>query len=176
VQVVDERKTPTPRALGWIAGLAVAGFLVVGVSAALVQMRDRTNRSVEIQDAKQLNLALIKFDDEYGSFPSDETAGDNPAFVGLTGPRVLEQLEAAGFVDDLDELLGVSDDPKAKWYYFPGVSTSGDPVRPVLIYPAINDKVMVLRIDGSAKPEYASSLSRMDLTGAVEMPALRKKR
>ena len=142
----------------------------------LVQHREQSDRTELFEHAKQLNLALIDFDNDYGCFPCDETAGDNPAFAGLTGPRVLRQLEAAGFVDDLDELLGVSSDPKAKWYYFPGVSTSGDPGRPVLIYPAVDDKVVVLRIDGSAKPENAESLAQMDLTGAVEISALRKKR
>lgn len=174
--VVVAQEKPTPRGLGWIACLVAAGLVAIAGSATVLRYKDEADRTEAINNAKRLNLALIDFDNEYGSFPSDETAKDDPAFAGLTGPRVLKQLEAAGCVDDLDLLLGVSRDPKAKWYYFPGVSTSGDPGRPVLICPAMDDKVMVLRIDGSANLEYASSLSRMDLTGAVEISALRMKR
>ncbi|RYD64448.1 MAG: DUF1559 domain-containing protein [Verrucomicrobiaceae bacterium] len=139
----------------------------------MLKQRQAADRTEAINHMKQLNLALIDFDSDYGSFPSDETAKDDPAFAGLTGPRVLEQLEAAGCVEDLDRLLAVRGDSDAKWYYIPGVSTSGDPARPVLITPAVDGKVSVLRIDGSAMP--SSSLSQIDLTGAVEIPVPKKR-
>jgi len=176
MRVVAAHGNPTARGLGWIAALAVAGFVAIAGSAVVLRQKDEANRTEAINSAKKLNLALIDFDNEYGSFPSDETAKDDPAFAGLTGQRVLEQLEAAGCVDDLGRLLGVSDNPSAKWYYFPGVSPSGDPGRPVFICPSMDDKIMILRIDGSAKPEDAKSLAQMDLTGAVKISALRKKR
>jgi type II secretory pathway pseudopilin PulG len=162
---------------GYISILILPIAILAGLAAPVIlKQRQAADRTEAINNMKQLNLALIDFDSDYGSFPSDETAKDDPAFAGLTGPRVLKQLEAAGCVKDLDRLLAVRGAPDAKWYYFPGVSTSGDPARPVLITPAVGDKVAVLRIDGSTKPEQASSLSRMDLSGAVEIPAPKKKR
>ncbi|MCW1926329.1 hypothetical protein OKA05_27490 [Luteolibacter arcticus] len=158
----------------WIAGLAITSFVAMLLLATLQQRKKESYRTEVITHAKQLNLALIHFDNDYGSFPSNELAKEVPAFSGLTGPRVLEQLEAAGCVDDLDRLLGVSDDPGAKWYYFPGNAVPvGDPGRPVLIFPPVDDKVMIVGVDGSAK---ATSLSQMDLSGAVEIPATKKKR
>jgi hypothetical protein len=160
----------------WIAGLAIAGFVAIALLATLKQRNEKARRTEIVDHAKQLNLALIDFDNRYGSFPSDELAKEVPAFSGLTGPRVLEQLEAAGCVDDLDRLLGASDNPGANWYYFPSNAVPvGDPGRPVLIFPAVDDKVMILRIDGSAKAIQAAALSQMDLSGAVAIPAVKKK-
>lgn len=160
----------------WIAGLAIAGLMAM-VLLATFKQRNEARRRTEIFDhAKQLHLALIDFDDDYGMYPSDELAKEEPEFAGLTGPRVLEQLEAAGCVENLGRLLAVSDDPDAEWYYFPDASTSGEPNRPVLILPPMEDKIVILRIDGSSKAEPATSLSKMDLSSAVEIPPPKKKR
>lgn len=163
---------------GYLSMLIVPIAFLAGLAAPVIlKQRQAADRVEATNNVKILNLALIDFDNEYGGFPSNELAKEEPKFAGLRGTRVLEQLEAGGCVKDLDQLLAVRGKPDAKWYYFPGISSSsGNPSQPVLITPAVGDKVVVLRIDGSAKPEYASSLSRMDLTGAVEIPAPRKKR
>ena len=162
---------------GYISILILPIAFLAGLAAPVIlKQRQAADRVEAINNVKMLNLALIEFDNDYGSFPSDELAKKEPSFAGFTGPGVLKQLEAAGCVKDLNHLLSVRGAPDAKWYYFPGVSTSGDPARPVLITPAVGDKVVILRVDGSAKPQSDTSLSEIDLTGAVEIPAPKKKR
>jgi type II secretory pathway pseudopilin PulG len=162
---------------GYLTILILPIAILAGLAAPVIlKQRQAADRVESINNAKMLHLALIDFDNDYGSFPSDKHAKDVPEFAGLTGPRVLEQLEAAGCVDDLDHMLAVRGGADAKWYYFPGLGTSDDPGRPLLIGPAIGDKITILRIDGSAKPEPSASLSQMDLSGAVEIPAPQKKR
>jgi len=161
---------------GYISILILPIAILAGFAAPVIlKQRQAADRVEATNNAKILHLALVEFDNDYGSFPSDELAKE-PKFTGLTGTRVLEQLEAGGCVKDLNHLLSVRGARDAKWYYFPGVSISGDPARPVLITPAVGDKVVILRVDGSAKPQSDTSLSEIDLTGAVEIPAPKKKR
>jgi hypothetical protein len=162
---------------GYMTILIIPIAVLAGLAAPVIlKQRHAADRTEVINNARQLNIAMIDFDSDYGSFPSDKLVAEEPAFAGLTGPRVLEQLEVADCVKGLDRLLAVRGEANAKWYYFPGMSTSGDPGRPVLVTPAIGDKIAVLRIDGSVKSESATALSRMDLSGAVEIPAPKKKR
>ncbi|MEK7949485.1 DUF4190 domain-containing protein [Luteolibacter soli] len=163
---------------GYITLLILPIAILSGLAAPVIlKQRKAADRVEAINNVKQLHLALIDFDNDYGTFPSDKLAKEEPKFAGLTGPRVLEQLEAAGSVKDLNRLLAVRGGPGAKWYYFPGLSTADEvPSRPVLVFPDVGDKAVILSIDGAASSVSPSSLSKMDLTGAVEIPAPKKKR
>lgn len=162
---------------GYLTMLIIPLAVIAGLTAPVIlKQRQAADRTEVINNAKILHLKLMDFEVDYGSFPSDKLVAEEPAFTGLTGPRVLEQLEVADGGVDVDRLLSVRGKTDAKWYYFPGMSTSSDPGSKVLITPAIGDKIAVLRLDGSVKSESATSLSGMDLSGAVEIPAPIKKR
>lgn len=162
---------------GYMTLLILPIAVLAGLAAPVIlKQRQAADRVEVINNAKMLHVRLMEFEGEYGSFPSEKLVADEPAFAGLTGPRVLEQLEAAGGGVDVDRLLGVRREANAKWYYFPGMNASSDPGNPVLITPAIGGKIGVLQVDGTVKTESSTSLSRMDLSGAVEIPAPMRKR
>jgi type II secretory pathway pseudopilin PulG len=151
-------------------------ILAVLAAPVILKQRKAADRVEAISNVKQLHLALLDFDSDYGKLPSDELAKEEAAFAGLTGQRVLEQLEAADCVEDLNRLLAVRAAPGAMWYYFPGASVSGDSNRPLLIMPSVGDKSVVLRVDGSATTEDLAYPSSVDLSGAVQIPAPTKKK
>jgi hypothetical protein len=129
------------------SGLAIAGLItgymtililpiavLAGLAAPVIlKQRHAADRAEMINNTRMLHLAMLDFDTDYGSFPSDKLVAEEPAFAGLTGPRVLEQLESLGGGVDVDRLLSVRDGASAKWYYFPGLASSSSPADPVLI-------------------------------------------
>ena len=133
-------------------------------------------RTESIGNVRQIGLALFEFESAYGTFPSDELAAEEEKFAGLTGSRVLDQLEAAGLRTDKDRLLAVGSLWEGDWLYFPGLSTSGDPNTPVLISPEIDGKRLVLRVDSSARAESEAAVNAMDLSKAVAIPAPPKRK
>lgn len=162
---------------GYISILILPIAILAGLAAPVIlKQRQAADRVEATNNVKSLHVTLMEFDNEHGSFPSDELAKKESSLAGLTGPSVLKQLEAAGSVRDLDRLLAVRGKPHSNWYYFPGSSTSSDPEKPLLVTPVIGDKIVVLRVDGSVTPEYVASPSPIDLTGAVEIPVPKKKR
>ncbi|MCW1885730.1 DUF4190 domain-containing protein [Luteolibacter flavescens] len=162
---------------GYLTILILPIAILAGLTAPVfLKQRQRADLTETIQNARQLHIAFIAFDGEYGSFPSDELARELPEFSGLTGPRVLEQLEVSGMVDDLDRLLAAKAAPGSKWYYFPRMSSSGKPEPRLLMGPMIGDRYATLRIDGSVKAEPPTSLSPSDLTGSVEIPVPQRSR
>lgn len=162
-----------------IAGL-VTGYLTIliipiAVLAGLalpVIMKNRmaAERTESFSNLGQIGLALFEFEEEYGTFPSDELATEEEKLAGLTGTRVLDQLEAAGLVPEIDRLLAAGSLWKGDWLYFPGLSTSGDPSSPVLISPEIDGLRIVLRLDSSVVAKSAVEVKGMDLSGAVAIP------
>jgi hypothetical protein len=162
---------------GYLSLLIMPIAILAGLAAPVIlKQRQAADRTEMTNNARMLHLALIEFDSEYGSFPSDKLAADEPAFSGLTGPRVLEQLESLKSGVDVERLLTVRRGPAATWYYFPGLSLSGDAGLPVLVSPEIGEKIVILRVDGSARSESATTLSSLDLSKAVAIPAPVKKR
>lgn len=78
---VDEEATleEVPKLKGWNWGMIVigvfAGVVFLVLSAPMViRCPKAANRTQAINNAKQVGLALLEFDQEFGSFPNDETA------------------------------------------------------------------------------------------------------
>lgn len=162
---------------GYLSILILPIAILAGLAAPVIlKQRQKADLTESVQNTRMLHLAFIGFDSEYGSFPSDELAKEVPKFAGLTGPRVLEQLEVAGMVDDVDRLLAAKAAPGSKWYYFPSMTSSGKFDQRLLMGPVIGDRYATLRIDGSVKAEPSASLSPADITGSVEIPVPQKKR
>ncbi|MEK7951238.1 hypothetical protein WKV53_12045 [Luteolibacter sp. Y139] len=135
---------------------------------------------------KQINLALIDFENEYGTFPNSSTipsvkaaTSTTLALGNKTSNDLFRQLIAAGTKSEKifwaktagtprkgDDILGADALKKGEcaFTYIAGLSTSSDLNAPVLLAPVIpgtwkfdpkpfQGKAVVLRIDGSAKPE-----------------------
>ncbi|MFC7337957.1 hypothetical protein ACFQY0_12265 [Haloferula chungangensis] len=75
---VDEK---IEKSKGWNWGMIVAGVFVVLVLAGLMApmtmtCRKAADRTEAINHAKQVGLALLEFDQEFGSFPDEETRAE----------------------------------------------------------------------------------------------------
>jgi type II secretory pathway pseudopilin PulG len=161
---------------GYLTMLILPAILAGLAAPVIMKQRQAADRTVMMNNAKMLHLAMMSFDADYGTFPSDKLVADEPAFAGLTGPRVLEQLEAADSSTDLNRLLATNKGSVEKWYYFPGQTTSSPAANLLLLSPQVGDKIVVVQVDGSAKAVNATTLSSLDRSGAVEIPATKKKR
>lgn len=138
-----------------------------------------------IMNAKQLYLALFEFESDYGAFPSDETRKDVEKANNVklpaddkTSNALLRQLFAAGIIEVEEPFFAaitgakkgddVIDKEKAlakgenAFTYIAGLSTAGNPSRPLLLCPMIpsttkfdpkpfDGKALVLCLDGSVK-------------------------
>ncbi len=177
------------RGEGFAVGGLISGYLtccigiVAVISGALVtaggmygtaRERNQVNGNL-----RQLGIALIEFDQEFGSFPSDDTAALVAKEKGvdpdeLKGPLVLNQLKAWGH-HPVEESLTVGDGFEGDWIYLSGQTTSGDPNRALLVSPAIRGKAVVLAVDCSirqiAEPELGNLRGSPQ---AVEIPAPRR--
>lgn len=162
---------------GYLGILIMPIAILAGLAAPVIlKQRQKADQVEMTNNARMMNLALMNFESDYGSFPSDKLVAEEPAFSGLTGPKVLEQLEAHDGAVDVERLLTVRRGPAATWYYFPGLSTSSDAGLPVLVSPEIGEKIVILRVDGSATAQSATTLPSLDLSKAVAIPAPIKKR
>lgn len=162
---------------GYITILILPIAILAGLAAPVIlKQRHAADRVEMTNNAKMLYLAMFDFDADYGSFPSDKLAQEEADFAGLTGSSVLEQLKEHNPRIDVERLLSVRRKPAGKWYYFPGLKSSDDPGKPLLVSPPVADKIVVLRVDGTASPESDASLSSMDLSSAIEIPAPVRKR
>lgn len=129
-------------------------LIIAGLAAAVYVIREKRaeHRSEVVNAMKQFGLALLEFDQEFGGYPSDATAGDVAEDTGselpMTGEDVLNQLKAFGVHGNMDviEEIGRKD---GGWIYVPGSNHCGDPGRPILVSPPINGERIVLRIDNS---------------------------
>ena len=141
--------------------------------------------SQALMNAKQLHLALFEFESDYGSFPSEATRENVEKAKGAklpaddkTSNAMLRQLFAAGIIEDeklffaaiagAKEGDDVVDKEKAlakgenAFTYIAGLSTAGNPSRPLLLCPVIpgttkfdtkpfGGKALVVCVDGSAR-------------------------
>ena len=163
---VDE-KVETSKSWNW--GMMVVGVFVVlalaGLSAPMVlRCPKATERTWAINNAKQVGLALLEFDQEFGSFPDETTAamvkkstGTDLDFSGQSSNAMFRQLIAFGvqsedlfFVPKHPECRNKPDnnisedkaleDGEVGWSYIMlaggvGQNASGNPGRPVLAAP-----------------------------------------
>lgn len=148
-------------------GLAVAGLVLSYLSLAILpiatlsglaapmilRQKKEADRAMTINNMKLLGLALLEFDQEYGSFPSDATAAKVARSTGqsgpMTGPDVLRQLEAFGPNGSVTEWLTVTRLAEGDWLYHAGLDTHSAPSSVLLVSPVLEDKVIVLRVDNS---------------------------
>lgn len=168
-----------------IAGL-VTGYLTLcilpiailaGLTAPVIlKNRQAADRMECISNAKRIGLAIFDFDVEYGSKPSDRLATEFPEFAGLTGSKVLQQLDVASGLDYTGDLLALRNPkPGDVWYYFPEPMADPSNAGGLLVSPVIGRDRVILREDGSAGRMPASDFSTWNLSGAIQIPATRKK-
>lgn len=67
-----------------VGGLAVLGCLLVLAAPMVIRAPRAVERTMAISNAKQVGLALLEFDQEYGSFPSDATIAEVVRTTGST--------------------------------------------------------------------------------------------
>ena len=135
--------------------------------------------------ARQIGLLLLEFEQDYGVFPSDASRTDVEEATGVKMPAadktsnsLLRQLFAAGLVKDeavffakvpgVKKADGVTVKEKAleqgenAFAYVAGLSTEGNPARPILVCPLVpgtttfdpkpfGGKALVLRMDFSVQ-------------------------
>lgn len=162
---------------GYLTILIIPIAALAGLAMPVIMKQKKAAERTEcISNLRQIGLALFEFEEEYGTFPSDELAAEEEKFSELKKARVLDQLEAAGLGRDIDRLLAVGSLWEGDWLYFPGLSTSSPPDAPVLISPEIDGKRLVLRVDSSARAESEAAVNAMDLSKAVAIPAPPKRK
>jgi hypothetical protein len=169
-EVASLRGKRTPHLV--IVACLVGGLLFAAMSLAWPLLRHQTETAALSERADKLDLlskALIEFEILHGSLPSDNLAAEEARFAGLIGSRVLEQLQAEGFVDDLGRLLEVDGAAGGNWLYYPQMGLTGDPGRPVIVAPPVGGRTMIRRLDGSIR--LGAPLSEAESTGAVFIPA-----
>ncbi len=140
------------------------------VEAMLARQRRAVN------NARQIGLALIEFDNEYGAYPNEETAaavkqatGTTARLGAATANDCFYQLIAANIIGT--HIFFTWDEPRAdkdavglencSFSYLSGMNAVGDPGRPLLVAPlvpgtgvfdrkALGGKAVVVRMDNSA--------------------------
>ncbi|WP_035615692.1 DUF1559 domain-containing protein [Haloferula sp. BvORR071] len=112
-------------------------------------------RTVAINNLKQIGVALIEFDSEYGAYPNAETAKDVKEATGTefklegkTSNDFFRQLLLAGLKNEKLFQFGAPAKPadnkftteseafargECEFAYFPGASASNDPSRPLVV-------------------------------------------
>lgn len=129
----------------------------------IIEDQQAARRVGAMNNMKSIGIALLEFDNEYGSYPSEETAkdvrevtGTTFGFGGGTSNDYFRQLLATGvktegifqfgqpakgaddkFATDAEALaVGECD-----FAYLPGASASGDPGRPLVVGPLVPGKM-----------------------------------
>jgi len=163
-------------------------FTLIAAFTQITPNRSRpaADRTEAMNNIKQVNLALIDFHNDYGSFPDASTI---PAVKTATGTtlslgssssnELFRQLIAVGNKSEKifwaktagtprkgNDILGADALKKGEcaFTYIAGLSSYSDPSAPVAMVPVIpgtwkfdpkpfHGKAVILRIDGSAKPE-----------------------
>ena len=146
-----------------IYGIIVVAFalvFVLGIATNWLRSRKDSDQGRAISNLGQLYYALIGFDEEYGSFPNEETATrireDFPTDIDLSGPSsnaLFRQLFVAGKIDaeeifyariesikkpDRNTSPGhLLEKGEVAFSYISGLSTKDDPTSPLLLTPLI---------------------------------------
>jgi type II secretory pathway pseudopilin PulG len=179
----------------WAGGLSIAVLAILILLAPLWLRAKRYSPQTEAtHNIRQLHLALLDFDSDYGRFPDVTTIAtvrsDTHTTLTLgtsSSNDYFRQLIAAGTANNEtifwaktpatprkpNNILGADALKKGEcsFAYVAGHSASNDSSTPVAMTPmiagtyqfdpaAFGDKAVVLRIDGSAKPEVINSTTR----------------
>jgi hypothetical protein len=146
------------------------------------EQKAKARQTQAIMNAKQIGIALFQFEQDYGAFPNDKTAtlvktstGTNAEVKAETANDCFFQLIAAKMIDN-DQIFSLekakdSDRPanqkpleklaKCSYAYVSGLSTTGNPSRPLVVAPLVKGKTtfdpqapggkaLILRVDCSA--------------------------
>ena len=171
-----------------VGGVAIAFALYLLMVALPSSRKHRSHHQRNaVSNLKQLHLALLNFDSDYGVFPDPSTIPDVKSTTGTTlslgsgsSNELLRQLIApenherektfwartASTPHRPNEILGADalNKGECSFTYVAGLSMHSDSAAPVLMAPVIpgtwrfdprpfDGKALVLRIDGSVKPE-----------------------
>ena len=192
-EAIRSRKVMT--GIYWIGGLSFAVIAFLILSAPLF-LRAKTNvpQTEATNNIRQIHLALLDFDSDYGRFPDATTIATvqshthtTLALGTTTSNDYFRQLIAAGTAKNEtifwaktpatprkpNNILGADALKKGEcsFAYVAGLNASNDSSTPVAMTPmiagtyqfdpaAFGNKAVVLRIDGSAKPEIINSTTR----------------
>ncbi|HEY1122346.1 MAG TPA: hypothetical protein VGE67_12130 [Haloferula sp.] len=141
-------------------GLSIVGLTLLGLVSltGIFKKRPPHVRSEAINNAKQLHLALLNFDNEFGRFPDTSTIADVNAFASRSitygtssSNEFLRQLVGAGIRSERifwaesaisprrpdDKILGTHALEKGEcgFAYVAGLASSSDPGIPILMAP-----------------------------------------
>ena len=180
---LEQPKKPFP----WLNCLFGGGILIVLavlIAPMTIRCRKKSEQTEAISNARQIGLALLEFETEYGTFPSDETAKEVAAdypeckldLSGRSSNALFRQLFAASLTQSeamfYAQIKGTKrPDGEAApgkalasgevgFGCVAGISTGGDPARPIAFCPIIpgtdrfdpkpfEGKAVILRIDNS---------------------------
>jgi len=128
-----------------------------GVFGYLLNQRKKADMTMAVGNGKQLFLLMVEFDQDFGSFPNDETANENDelkAYKGKHSNDYLGQFLAGGYVMTEEIFYAKGGAPtnkkpdnnfgtKAKtlaagecgFAYYKGFSTSDNSGKPLLLAP-----------------------------------------
>lgn len=171
----------------WIVIVGLLSVLcVIAIASAPLFIRQRKCRGATeaVSNARQIGLALMEFESEYGSFPDDATR----QLVQERNPGNTIPLGTASSNDYFRQLIAAEIAPTEMMFYARtpgtrkpdnvmtgsralekgecgfayvyGLSSAGDPTRPLVLYPIVrgkllfdrkllNGKMVVLRMDNS---------------------------
>ncbi|RYD48048.1 MAG: hypothetical protein EOP85_04335 [Verrucomicrobiaceae bacterium] len=168
-----------------IAGILSIVVVLAGIAAPKVfRSRRVTDYTAAVSNARQIGLALFEFDTEYGKFPDESTieairrtTGTEMKLGNTSSNDFFRQLIASGIafseqmfhakIPGARKPDGVTTGNKALekgevgFSYLAGLSSKGNPGRPVLVTPLIqgtdrfdrtvfDGKAVILRMDNSA--------------------------
>jgi hypothetical protein len=154
-------RRPGPVKLGLIVALVTGAMLVAVSWPVIMKQRTAVDRTRAISSLKQMNLALIDFDNDYGSFPDASTIPLVKAATHTTIPLgtrtsndYFRQLIAAGNKSEKtfwaktattprkpdDDITGsrALEKGECSYAYVAGLSTSDDPGTPIAMAPMIS--------------------------------------
>lgn len=167
---------------GWQFWLLLIGCIVTlfyFIFSSILYPRTTAARAEAIPNLKQIGFALHEYQDQYGTFPNDQTSAQHPSEFNLSGSSsnaIFRQLFAAEIVDNeamfYANFPGVSkpdgditsgrllEKGEVAFAYIAGLSAEDKPFLPIAFGPIIpgtirfdpkplNGKAIVLRIDGS---------------------------
>ena len=152
----------------WIYGVGILSVLIVLVGIALsptvFRSRKKTDITEAISNLRQVGLALMEFESEYGSFPDDSTQqlvqnrnpGNTIPLGTASSNDYFRQLIAAGIAPT--EVMFYAKTPgshkpdnimtgnhalekgECGFAYVFGLSPAGNPNRPLVLYPVVPGK------------------------------------
>lgn len=135
--------------------IAIIAALAAMAMPVVMKQRKKADAQTAVSNGRQIHMLLMEFGDDYGEFPSDETAtGDLSGYSGSYSNDYLAQLLEGGYVDS-EEIFyakgGASTDKKPDnvmgnksdqltagecgFAYLKGQSSSDRSGRPVLMAP-----------------------------------------